>query len=95
MHCCFLPGISDSTKDIIADVQFACHDYGTGRVCTKSEVSDFMTTFFTWADSAEGKGMLERWSWFGAFPNHAATNANGILNPDGTANEMGKLYASF
>lgn len=54
-----------------------------------------MKTFFDWANSAEGKLMVERWSWFGVFPNHAASNANGLLNADGTANEMGKYYASF
>jgi hypothetical protein len=76
-------------------VQFACHDYGTGHICTPAEVESFIETFFTWADSAEGKGMVERWSWFGAFPNHAPANSNGILSPDGSANAMGKLYASF
>lgn len=40
----------------------------------------------------EGKGIVERWSYFGAFPEYAKTNANGLENTDGGANAVGLFY---
>lgn len=55
-----------------------------------------MKTSIDWFRSDEGKKMVQRWSWFGAFPDKASGgNANGILNPDGKANEVGLYYAGL
>lgn len=64
-------------------------------ICSKDETKAFMKTTVDFFRSAEGSKMVERWSWFGAFPNHALTNSNGLEETDGSANDMGRYYASL
>lgn len=48
--------------------QWACHDYNTGDICDAAEVEAFMKTAIAYFMSS---GLVERWAWFGAFPDMA------------------------
>lgn len=73
---------SDATS--CTDRQTACHDYSANRICTEDQVKTFMKTAVDWFEG-EGSSMVERWAWFGAFPDSAAGgNTNGLENTDGT-----------
>lgn len=49
-------------------IQWACHDYSTGQICDAAQVEAFMKTAITYFKSS---GLVERWAWFGAFPDMA------------------------
>jgi len=76
--------------------EWSCKDYGTGYTCTDAEVKKFMSTSISFF-RGEGKDMVHRWAYFGAFPSmaNAEKNPNGLLAADGSANAMGKYYVSL
>ena len=44
----------------------------------------------------DGAGIIERWSWFGAFEQETpADNPNGVENSDGSANSLGEYYVAL
>ncbi|KAK4688160.1 hypothetical protein P7C73_g1967, partial [Tremellales sp. Uapishka_1] len=70
--------------------EFACNDYSSGNVCTAPEVENFMKVTIGHMRSS---GSVDRWSWFGAFPNEASGgDPNGIMNSDSTPNAVGTYY---
>ncbi|WWC91813.1 uncharacterized protein L201_006760 [Kwoniella dendrophila CBS 6074] len=74
--------------------EVACLDFSSGQKCTLQENKDFMKTAITWFKSTEGQKYIERWSWFGAFPDQY-NSAWGLENQDGTLNDLGKYYLSL
>ncbi|WWD19725.1 hypothetical protein CI109_104189 [Kwoniella shandongensis] len=73
--------------------EFACHDYSTGYDCTAAETESFMKTAVEWFQG-DGKAIVERWAWFGAFPD-ISTKSTGLENADGSLNALGKTYVSL
>lgn len=72
---------------LVLNDQTACHDYSTGQVCTEDQVKAFMKTAIGWFEG-EGSSIVERWAWFGAFPDSASGgNTNGLENTDGTVGD--------
>lgn len=63
-------------------------------MCTVDEVKAFMKTTIDWFRTDEGSQMVERWSWFGAFRDRSG-DPWGVLDADGTANEVGIYYATL
>jgi hypothetical protein len=60
--------VSHFEIDLDTDSQWACHDYSTGDICDASEVEAFMKTAIAYFRKS---GLVERWAWFGAFPDMA------------------------
>lgn len=75
------------------DNQVACRQYnadGKVQVCSAEESKNFMTESIAWM-RGEGAALVDRWAWFGAW----AAFDTPLIKADGTANELGKLYASL
>jgi len=49
-------------------IEWSCWDFSNGDICDKSEVEAFMKTAIEFFRSS---GLVERWAWFGAFPDLA------------------------
>ncbi|WWC72096.1 uncharacterized protein I206_106056 [Kwoniella pini CBS 10737] len=73
--------------------EVACLDFSSGQKCTLQENKDFMKISINWFESIEGKKFIERWSWFGAFPD--VTDPWGLENSNGTLNDLGNYYLTL
>jgi hypothetical protein len=75
--------------------EWACRDYPSKTICNQAQVEAFMKTAIDWF-RGDGAGIVERWAWFGAFPDQASQgNANGVEQADGSANAVGTYYVSL
>ncbi|OCF77404.1 hypothetical protein I204_01392 [Kwoniella mangroviensis CBS 8886] len=74
--------------------EVACLDFLSGQICTLDQNKQFMQTAITWFRSTEGQKYIQRWSWFGAFPDQY-DKPYGLENQDSTLNDLGKYYLSI
>jgi len=74
--------------------EWACVQYGSSPPCDQTSVYNFMGATTQWLDQT---GYVERWAWFGAMKNVAATGVpatNGLLTSDGQSRTgLGNQYS--
>ncbi|WVR09728.1 hypothetical protein IAU60_006804 [Kwoniella sp. DSM 27419] len=75
--------------------EYACIDFGTTpmTVCNPEDALAFIETASEWF-RGEGASIVQRWAWFGAFP-ESAGQGFGLEEADGSLNSLGKKYLSL